>query len=371
MILRILILLMASTFPALGSSPDHVRWFVLAERDTLDEAVGIALAHRWAFEFVGVAGTEADLLAVVAGPVEAGKDDPNALNGRDDIRVANESEIGPMIWTLPDRGVETYEHWRDDGPLTIVNDHFEIEVVARMDVEDETFKPVLMVLENGSEVHQTTIPESGTDGAFGRVRIAWLDRATPAPQVIFSAYTMGAHCCTVTKILTRDEEGWHEIDGGWQDGDEGYRFEDIDGDGQYELISRDDRFLYLFASYAGSWTPIRIHRLAEGALIDVSRDIAFSGHHRREIASFEHHAELTPDIWMEPGFLGGWAALKSMLGEKQAAWPRVLAARADDGFQRFVVCDAEPFDGVCPDDAVRDTSFAEALEYQLKQTGYW
>ena len=35
-----------------------------------------------------------------------------------------------------------------------------------------------------------------------------LDPASPAPQMVFSAYWGGAHCCYVTKIATLGESGW-------------------------------------------------------------------------------------------------------------------------------------------------------------------
>ena len=51
----------------------------------------------------------------------------------------------------------------------------------------------------------------------------------------------------MTKIATKVGTEWRVIQGKTIDGDGGYTFDDIDGDGAAELLSVDQSFLYTFA----------------------------------------------------------------------------------------------------------------------------
>src|SRR5690242_14938919 len=78
-------------------------------------------------------------------------------------------------------------------------------------------------------------------------RIYSLDRSAPFPQIVLTYFWEGAHCCTVTKIVTVNGGGkMIVVDGQTLDGD-GYSYEDVDGDGSVELLSFDNSFYYAFA----------------------------------------------------------------------------------------------------------------------------
>ncbi|MDP2781898.1 hypothetical protein [Devosia sp.] len=376
-ILRVMLICLAASMSVTLARAEDGRWFALAESTDPDEAIGIALAHRWWFETIAVAANKTGGYVTLGRLEDETKNDADALtellgsgNWPAGIEVVSAASLGEPIWSLPDATVARHEFRHgDDG--RIVSDGISIQMSSQLDVTDDTFKPMLAVVEQGNAVHQTTLADSGTDGAFARIRIAWLDRTATRPQIVFSGYTMGAHCCTVTRILTRDEDGWIEVDGGWHDGDEGYRIEDVDGNGEFELIARDDRFLNRFAPYATSWTPIRVFKLAGGALFDVSREPAYEPTRRRELHAFEHHADHEPGLWRETGFLAGWVALKSVLGERQEAWPRMIETYTEDGFWNHVACETDFVEGACPGGESRSAPFPEALEDYLRRTGLW
>ena len=147
-----------------------------------------------------------------------------------------------------------------------------------------------------------------------------LDPKTRVPQVVATAYTGGAHCCTITTIATSDASGaWQVVEAGRVDGDEGYRFMDLDGDGGEELVTINQRFLYAFGCYACSSSPTVILKLAGTQFVDVTRDAKYRRFLRDELKEMEKDAE-----WHSNGFLAGWVAQKSLVGEIDDAWPTML-----------------------------------------------
>jgi hypothetical protein len=92
--------------------------------------------------------------------------------------------------------------------------------------------------------------------------------------IYFSTDSGGTHCCTTATIfqmnggeLTAVPLG--EFDGGRPEP------QDLDNDGLFELVTRDQRFNYAFSSYAESYPPERILRVAFGEVEDVTTDSEF------------------------------------------------------------------------------------------------
>lgn len=110
-------------------------------------------------------------------------------------------------------------------------------------------------------------------GGFGQrssVHAVQLDASTD-PEAVFDLYTGGAHCCFYSLIYRYDlgTDAYVGLRHDWFNA--GFRFIDPEDDGLLEFLSRDDRFAYLFASYAGSQYPPQIWRFDAGEMIDVTR----------------------------------------------------------------------------------------------------
>ena len=141
------------------------------------------------------------------------------------------------------------------------------------------------------------------------------------PQILFDAYTGGAHCCTMTEILLASKSGnWQFADFGYRDGDE-LKFEDATGAGNYVVIGVDESFNYTFDCYACSRPPIKIEEFKNGQLNDVTREPRFRDRLKYELQRID--SDPSTD-WNSNGFLAGWAALKSLLGEQNDAFRRLL-----------------------------------------------
>ena len=214
------------------------------------------------------------------------------------------------------------------------------------------------------------IEEAEAEAPRSEARMIRLDLKTPLPQVVMTAFTGGAHCCTVTKIATAQApDEWRVLDAGQLDGD-GYQFVDVDNDGATELISIDNEFLYAFDSYASSYAPTRIAKLDGSDINDVTQEPKYRAFLRRKLQDMEADAKKDPNLWHSNGFLGGWVAAKSLVGEIDAAWRRMLSSYDRKSDWSLEECTTGEDLDKCPKDKVRQLSFPEALKKALVSNSY-
>jgi hypothetical protein len=207
----------------------------------------------------------------------------------------------------------------------------------------------------------------GVNGGVA-AKIVRLDASASFPQVIFTSYSGGAHCCTETKIATIDRSGsWHAINGKTLDGDFGYELTDLDGDGSFALVSLDNRFLNAFACYACSYAPTRIEKLVGSELKDVTRDPKYRKFLRERLNKMEARAQT---LSQANGYWGGWVAAKSLVGELDDAWRKMLVSY--DRQSQWVIeeCQINAPPGKCPDNQKRQLDFPEGLVVHLVRNGY-
>ena len=94
----------------------------------------------------------------------------------------------------------------------------------------------------------------------------------PEPEVLGEFYTGGANCCLASRIYDFDpaRAAYGRIDREWRtSAHRGAR--DIDRDGSAELESADARFRGLFGCAACTPQPLRVFKLRNGELVDVTR----------------------------------------------------------------------------------------------------
>jgi len=198
------------------------------------------------------------------------------------------------------------------------------------------------------------------------LRVMKLDPSSSAPQVLFTRFTGGAHCCIETKIGSMDQAGtWHLVDAGLLDGD-GYEFQDLDGNGGLDLISIDNSFLYAFAPYAGSNAPTRIKKLNVTALDDVTAQPQYRGFLKARLREMEASARtLGSTAFHSNGFLGGWVAQKVLVGELADAWKIMLASYDRNSDWTTEVCTRPVPVKQCQDAERKQVAFPEALAAHL------
>lgn len=208
---------------------------------------------------------------------------------------------------------------------------------------------------------------SVSDVQIKTMRLGQIDYA---PDVVISYYSGGAHCCTLTKIAIADARGeWHVIDAWTLDGELGFSFADLDGDGLNELISYDNSFLYAFGCYACSYAPTRIQKLVGLDLRDVTEDQKYKIFLRAQLSQMEQRG-LANSALRTNGYLGGWVAAKAQIGELDDAWQTMLASYDRNSQWPMQEClTGAPLD-TCPLNSKRDLDFPTALLKHLLKFRY-
>lgn len=377
-LLSIIALFLASVEPGYADllRTGTTRWAVIASTQELENAIGIAEVYTSRFREVQVVESSNGWLAVIGGPVSIAK---GAKAAREelwntggfpkDIFLSNGQNFIRTVWAP--QTMRRILTWSYDGilPLSIKTNDLDIQVTTR--IEEDIRFPVI-ALKQGNRIIAEESMESAeftSDQVNAKVEIAWLDRSKKYPQIVFSSHWGGAHCCTVTKILTATEGGWQTVQAQTLDGD-GYQLQDMDGNGDIELVGADNSFLYKFASYADSWPPMSIEKLDGTKLVDMRWNPVFQRYFKRQLYKWEFFAKIEPSLWHKNGFLAGWAALKSVLKEPDQAWATAVAKYDRTSDWPLTVCDKAISNGACPEEATRQVSFPDALRDHLAKNGY-
>lgn len=144
------------------------------------------------------------------------------------------------------------------------------------------------------------------------------------PEVILDLYTGGAHCCTVSRIYRytgNGGNGYETVVHDW--GNEGYLLRDLDGDGQPEFRSADDRFNYRFACYACGGAPVQIWQFRGGDFVAEMQEVT---------RSFPAQVRKDASLWWKAiqrerrrrdhdvrGLVAAWTADQYLLGNQARA----------------------------------------------------
>ena len=229
--------------------------------------------------------------------------------------------------------------------------------------------PVVTVLVEGERVAELEGEDIGFPDPPLNVQIAEIDPDNSYPEVVVSFYTGGAHCCSDTSVIAASADGasWNTIDIGQFDGGP-LLATDLDGDGRYEFATRDNAFLYAFACYACSETPLQVIAVENGAVANVTSEPRFQPAHASWLKEMVGNLpENGDDV---NGFLAGYVGEKAVLGEGKQAWELMLAHYDKMSEWGLDSCNVPlDDDGDCPGQEVR-LSFPEALEHMLKENGY-
>lgn len=153
----------------------------------------------------------------------------------------------------------------------------------------------------------------GTDAPSVTVRNVDADAE---PEVLVAVFTGGAHCCTQLSLFD-----WNGTTYTRTQRDFGNGFVTIAGQGGATAFKTiDDRFAYRFASYAGSWLPVRLLALRRGRFVDVSRSYPalLRADAARAWRTAREQCRSTDEFAASLGAYAGWAANQYRLGLRRA-----------------------------------------------------
>jgi hypothetical protein len=142
------------------------------------------------------------------------------------------------------------------------------------------------------------------------------------PEVIATAFTGGAHCCTFAIVLSYQPATGSYLPTYQNFGDPGFAIEDLNNDLRPEFSTADARFGYRFTAFAFSGMPVLIYHFDRGAFVDVSKVFpaaisADSSHWLRWIRKGISHGKLKRNTDIR-GFYAAWAADEYRLGHGAA-----------------------------------------------------
>jgi serine protease Do len=348
--------------------PDGYYWLVLASRKNLDEAIGQARRYEGSKVLFSTNGW----YAAVIGPqnFDSGKVSSPALreviakrNLPSDTFLSNGKGFSQIAWDPPTPPFITVAEYdgKTDKTIEAGNLHLVMSKVPGKDAD--TFLPILKAYTGAKPIFEIRFPEetAGTDIPAAKVHTIWLDRSALAPQIIFTYDWKGAHCCVVTAIATESSlNDWRVIQADAIDGWDGYDYEENGSSGESLLVSLDQHFLYAFDSYSASRAPIKIQRLTNGQLVDVTREPWASD---RVLQSYFGITPENPSDsdWHSNGFLAGWVASSILVGRGQEAWAKMLANYDRETDFPTKKCLLELTLEKCPDSALQVVPFPLAL----------
>ncbi len=378
----VLLALYVATMSLAGASSPALKlvgkqqWLAIASTKDIDTAIGIARQFDYEGQTPRVVTSISGWYAVILGPY--------AATSLEQLKRRNTS-LPPLpsdaLLSHGDKYVETV--WQPKPPVSVWSE-YALEKPARLSVADLEVEvamtkqgdDLLPTLAKGSEkgkpAFSFTVEAAGDYVDYSATAtLARLDPQSPTPQLLFTRYTGGAHCCTQTWIATKSSGagGWSLIEGQLLDGG-GYWLEDVDGDGAQELVSVDNSFLYAFDSYAGSYAPLRFSRLVGGKLEDVTNLPALQPRLRQDLAGMQFQAKIEPSSWKSNGFLAAWVANKMRLGEGEDAWLTMLEnydKKSDFGPQKCLTGQEVE---KCPAESLQTIPFPTALADFLRDKDY-
>ncbi|MEA2444238.1 MAG: hypothetical protein QOJ12_1530 [Thermoleophilales bacterium] len=151
------------------------------------------------------------------------------------------------------------------------------------------------------------------------------------PEVIYSAFTGGAHCCSIAEVFQLSGDAAHYTTVDRNFGDPGFGVQDLNRDGRPEIVTADDAFAYTFSAYAFSGLPLSVLQYDHGSFTDVTS--AYPRLLRREARQFwraylklRHNKDDT-----SRGQVAAWAADQYRLGKRSYA-RTVLRREVRKGF---------------------------------------
>ncbi|HZE29260.1 MAG TPA: VCBS repeat-containing protein [Gaiellaceae bacterium] len=172
------------------------------------------------------------------------------------------------------------------------------------------------------------------------------------PEVVLDLYWGGAHCCWYSQLYRYVPATKHYAPLVHVWGNFGYVLADLDHNGQQELVTRDDRFSYAFASFADSRWPVRILSYRAGRLTVATP--AYRSEIGRDANALWHAAMNPVRKAGNQGIVAAWAADEAMVGH----W--AVAFKAIDRLSRSDKIHGER----------SRVAFEEKLRRFLRRTGY-
>ncbi len=239
--------------------------------------------------------------------------------------------------------------------------------------------------------YDTSVGVAATRSLVTLLQIVELDNTNQTPEVLFSSFSGGAHCCSTINIFSQDENAtWQHTK---MEGFDGYPIgaTTIDGIDDNVIVTSDNRFLYMFDAYALSLAPDLVYTIQAGKFVDISDDDILVPYFKNQATILEE--QLSETMTRSNGFWAGYVGIKARAGEFDDGWAKMLDNYDRDSnwgldelttglsaTQKFVEgvskrieeleCSLSEDKSPNCQNPQNSKSFPDALEAFLQQTGY-
>lgn len=228
-------------------------------------------------------------------------------------------------------------------------------------LQGDAAMPTLTVSSPGKAPFRIVI-DDGVAGYSSYIAIGSLAPGQ-SPSVVLQTYTGGAHCCIHLTAVVPVGVAFRAVDFGEWDGDHIAWPRDVSGDGIADFVFRDQRFLYAFGSYAGSWPPPLVMNIRALKPVDVSADPAFRPLYAADLEQTRKACLVDGDEF-SGGACAGYLADAARLGQFDGAWAKVARTKAVVGSAYPASCADAPRPQPCYND------FSSAVRAFLREGGY-
>jgi|GEM_PF-1566893 len=368
--------------------PRGRNWLALASSPDKNVAIGIARHVGWEEGSVRVVQAGNGYYAVVTGPYAAtdiGQFKRSAEAKKfsvlpSDALLSDGTRYVETVW--PQAGVQSvgFQNYSMSKPVEFSSGEFQVKISAEKLGAENAYTKIEGHDAEGSfhfdigkdlPLAEQDTAEAMSSENYYRAAVVRLIPVVKATQLIVTQFTGGAHCCTVTYVIGREQnaEAWSMIKLDPRDG-VGFSYDDVDGDGAKEFVGVDNAFLYTFDCYACSYAPVQIYKWREGKIDDVSLELGSHARLVQDLAGMEWDAKLQPDLLKSNGYLAGWVASKIRLGQGDEAW-RVFMQNYDrqNTFGPQICTTGQKVDD-CPDGKLQPVPLPKALAQFLRDNGY-
>jgi hypothetical protein len=163
---------------------------------------------------------------------------------------------------------------------------------------------------------------AATQSLVTLLQIVELDNTNQTPEVLFSSYSDGAHCCSTINIFSQDKNTtWQRTK---MEGFDGYPIgaTTIDGIDDNVIVTSDNRFLYTFDSYVDSSAPDLVYTIQAGKFVDISNHDILVPYFKNQVTILEE--QLSETMTRSNGFWAGYVGIKARAGEFDDGWAAML-----------------------------------------------
>jgi serine protease Do len=354
-------------------------WLVVASTTNLDTAKGIA--GHFIGEDAKIVSSESGYFAVVFGPfpeptvAQVKRKHAGLSQLPADAMLSRGSKYKEIVWreNVEVIGQGPLAVYGRGKPLQLSSGGLNVEVSVGPGAEDASVDGPTQVVgkRNGTEVFRFTLSTEDVGAAGSEAGFVKLDPTSDEAQLVVTRYTGGTHCCTQYWFITKPSlsGGYVLIEGTALDGG-GYSFRDLDGDGAMELINADNRFLYAFDSYAGSYAPLIVSQLRGTSINEITSAPVASALRAENDGFLEFAPKIEPATWRTNGFLAAWVAVKARAGLGDDAWQTMLENYDRNSTFGPMTCLTGQAIEQCPGDKLQTIPFPKALAKFIQDTDY-